>query len=313
MQMAVRTPLVTSQSLACRLGDGCEVRLKLETLQPSGAFKLRGASNAILGLSPEEGARGIVTCSTGNHGRAVAFVAKRRDYPCTVFLSKQVPANKVAAIRALGVRLEVVGDSYFEAEQLARARARERGQTYVHPFDDLRIIAGQGTVGLELLEDWPQIETVVLPVSGGGLLAGVGLALKSLNPAIRVVGVSMARGAALAQSLKAGRPVHVEELPTLADCLEGNIGPDNRYTLQMARELADEIVLLTEAEIAAGMRHLFLEEKLVAEGAAAVAVGALLAGKIAGPGRKVALLVTGNNVDMATFSDVVGGKHVPYE
>jgi threonine dehydratase len=291
--LAVSTPLVASPSLSARMGPETEVRLKLETLQPTGAFKLRGAANAVLGLAPAAAARGIVAASTGNHGRAVAYAARAGGHRCTVFLSSQVPANKVAAIRALGAEVVVAGESFLAADTAARACGGE----YLPPFDDPRIIAGQGTLGLELAEQWPEVDHVLVPLSGGGLLAGVALAMKAAKPGLRVTGVCMRRGAAMLASLAVGRPVLVEEVPTLADCLAGDIGLDNRYTFPLVRALMDDAVELEEEEIAAGLRHLFSEEKIIAEGAGAVGVAALIAGKVRAPGCRIAVLVTGNNID----------------
>jgi len=176
----------------------------------------------------------------------------------------------------------------------------------VPPFDDFHIIAGQGTLGLEILEDCPEVEELLIPLSGGGLISGVALAVKGSLPGVRMVGISMERGAAMYHSLQAGRPVEVEEEKSLADSLGGGIGLDNRFTFPLVRELVDEVVLLSEAEIAAGMRHLFREERLVAEGGAAVGVAAILAGKAGGRGRTSVAVVSGCNVDMDAFLTVVG-------
>jgi len=298
-----RTPLVDSPSLSGR--NGVPVRLKLENLQETGAFKLRGATNRLLRLSDAERARGVVTVSTGNHGRAVAFAARRLGLPAVVCLSELVPENKRAAIRALGAELRVTGRSQDEAEEEANRLVRDKGLVYVPPFDDPDVIAGQGTLGLELVEDFPEVEEVLVPLSGGGLIAGVALAVKGSLPDARIVGISMERGPAMYHSLQAGRPVAVEEEASLADSLGGGIGLDNRYTLPLVRDLVDEVVLLSESEIAAGMRHLFREERLVTEGGAAVGVAALLAGKAGGEGRTTAVVVSGGNVDMDAFLAVV--------
>lgn len=299
-----RTPLVRSESLS--EANGAPVHLKLESLQETGAFKLRGATNRLLCLSEEERARGVVTVSTGNHGRAVAFAARRLGLRAVVCLSELVPENKRAAIRALGAELRVTGRSQDEAEVEAKRLVEEEGMVYVPPFDDPHIIAGQGTLGLEIVEDLPEVEEVLVPLSGGGLIAGIALAIKGSLPDTRVVGLSMERGPAMYHSLQAGKPVPVTEEESLADSLGGGIGLDNRYTFPVVRDLVDEVVLLSEAEIAAGMRHLFHEERLVSEGGAAVGVAALLAGKAGGRGRTTASVVSGCNVDMKAFLSVVG-------
>ena len=299
-----RTPLQPSPALAA-LAAG-EVRLKLECLQETGAFKLRGATNKLASLSAEERARGVIAVSTGNHGRAVAFAARRLGVRAVVCLSELVPENKVAAIRELGAELVIEGRSQDEAEIVAGRMIEEEGLVYVHPFDDPAVLSGQGTIGLELIEDWPDLDTCLVPLSGGGLMAGIALALKGVNPSVRMIGITMEEGAAMHESMRAGRPVAVEEVTSLADSLGGGIGMANRWTFELCRELVDETLLVSEAEIAAGMRHLLMEERLVAEGGAAVGVAALLAGKVDLAGRRTAILVSGQNVDMGKLLEVVG-------
>jgi threonine dehydratase len=299
-----RTPLQPSPALAALAGG--EVRLKLECLQQTGAFKLRGATNKLASLSAEDRARGVIAVSTGNHGRAVAFAARRLGVRAVVCLSALVPENKVAAIRDLGAEVVIEGKSQDAAEVVAGRLIEAEGLVYVHPFDDPAVLLGQGTIGLELIEDWPTLDTCLVPLSGGGLMAGIALALKRVNPAIRMIGITMEQGAAMHESLAAGRPVAVDEVASLADSLGGGIGMANRWTLPLCRELVDETLLVSEAEIAAGMRHLLLTERLVAEGGAAVGVAALLAGKVDLAGRRAAILVSGQNVDMAKLLEVVG-------
>ncbi len=292
-----RTPLQGSAALSAAVGG--EVRLKLECWQETGAFKLRGATSKLVGLSAAERDRGVVTVSTGNHGRAVAVAARRLGVRAVVCLSRLVPAVKVEAIRALGAELVIEGESQDEAEVVAARLVEERGLVHVSAYDDPLVIAGQGTIGLELVEDWPGLDTCIVPLSGGGLLGGIALALKSINPSVRTIGVTMDQGPAMHESLKAGRPVEVVEVASLADSLTGGIGLDNRWTFDLCRRLVDETVLVSEAEIAAGMRHLLMTERAVAEGGAAVGVAAVLAGKVALEGRRTAIVVSGQNVDMA--------------
>ncbi len=301
--IASKTPLVYSTALSKM--PGTAVYLKLETLQPIGAFKIRGAANKILNLTDAEKARGVVTASTGNHGRAVAYVAKAVGITAVVCLSELVPQNKVAALQKLGAELVIHGQSQDEAESRARLLAEERGLTMVHPFDDPLVIAGQGTIGLELLQDLPEVDTVLVPLSGGGLIAGIALALKSANPAIRVIGVSMEHAPVMAQSLAAGKPVQLAEEPTLADSLQGGIGLDNQYTFQMVHEYVDEIVLVSEEAIAAAMAFALEVEHLVLEGAGAVGIAALQSEKVSQIGQNVALVVSGGNVDMGQLLRVI--------
>lgn len=302
----LHTPLVTSPSLS-RL-TGSAVHLKLECRQITGSFKLRGATNALLSLDQDARARGVVGVSTGNHGRALAYAARQLGVRAAICMSRLVPANKVEAIRALGAEVHITGASQDEAEHEVARLVREEGLTLLPPFDHPDVIAGQGTVGLELLEDLPTVDSVLVPLSGGGLLAGVALAMKRASPAIRVIGVTMERGCAMHASLKAGHPVQVEELETFADSLGGGIGLDNRYTFRMAQNLVDTTVLVSEDEIAAAIRHAYREEQVVVEGSGAVGIAALLAGRIANPGT-TAVLLSGANIDMALHQRIVCGSN----
>ena len=300
-----RTPLVRSDSLS--QFTGAEVHLKLETAHETGAFKIRGATNRLKALDAQERGRGVVTVSTGNHGRAVALAARRTGTKAVVCLSELVPANKRTAIESLGAELCVFGRSQDEAEIEAERLARDQGLVPVHPFDDPHVIAGQGTIGLELLEDLGSVDTLVAGISGGGLIGGTAVALKAANPSARVVGVSMERGPAMIESVRAGRPIAVAEEPSLADSLGGGIGLGNRHTFDLVRRLVDDYVLVSEEEIAAGMRHLFRHERLIAEGGASVGVAAMLAGHISGLEGNVACIISGNNVDMDVYTRIING------
>jgi threonine dehydratase len=305
-QQVVHTPLIPSLSLS--QAYDADIRLKLDSLQPIGAFKLRGAMNRVLQLTEEERKRGLVAVSTGNHGRAVAYAARQQGVHAIVCMSELVPKNKLEAIERLGAEIRIVGKSQDEATLEADRLVEEEGRIFVPPFDDAHVVAGQGTIGLEILDDFPEIETALVPLSGGGLIAGIALALKAANPAIRIVGLSMERGAAMHESLKAGKPVPVEEVASLADSLGGGIGLENRYTFPICRDLVDQTVLLTEEEIAEGMRHLFFEEGIVVEGGAAVGVSGLLSGKVDAKGHRTAIVVTGANIDRQSWLDVIQGR-----
>ena len=297
------TPTVPSPPLSALCG--VPVHLKLEHRQATGSFKLRGASNAVALLSPEERQQGVVAASTGNHGRALAQAAARAGMRATICMSRLVPGNKVAEIGRLGAEARIVGDSQDDAQEEAD-RLAAQGMAMVPPFDHPAVVAGQGTLGLEIVEAVPDAALVLVPLSGGGLAAGVAAAVKALRPKTRVVGVSMARGAAMKASLDAGRPVLVEEVPTLADSLGGGIGLANRLTFAMCRDLLDGVVLLSEDEIAAGIRHAYAQEREIVEGAGAVGIAALLAGKVEPDGPTVAVL-SGCNIDMALHRRVVCG------
>jgi len=298
-----RTPLIESRALSERAGTS--VHLKLENLQLTGAFKARGAANALAALDEEARRRGVIAVSTGNHGRAVAVAAGRLGVKATVCVSERVPADKIAALRATGCELLVAGDSQDEAEARARALVDERGLTLLHPFDDPHVIAGQGTIGLELLEELPDVAVAVVPLSGGGLIAGVALALKAADRRVRVVGVSMEAGAAMARSLEAGRPQPTPEEPTLADSLQGGIGERNRYTFAMVRDLVDDVVLVSEGAIARAMRFAFVHDRQVLEGAGAVGIAAVLEGRLAGSAGPVAVVCSGGNIGAERFLGII--------
>ena len=298
-----RTPLVVSPSLSA-LGLA-RVFLKLETAQETGAFKLRGATNFIRASGNTVRAPGVVTVSTGNHGRAVAHAARCVGARAVVCMSELVPSHKREVIEALGAEIRIVGRSQDEAEVEAQRLVAEEKFTLVHPFDDPLVIAGQGTVGLEIVEDLPEVDTVIAGLSGGGLISGIALAVKAANPRGRVVGVTMDRGAAMYESVQAGHPVEVEEKPSLADSLGGGIGLDNRFTFELTRALVDDFVLVTESEIARAMRHLYWNERLIAEGGGAVPVAAVIAGRIPDLSGNVVCVVSGGNIDMTEFTRVV--------
>lgn len=301
------TPLESSTSLSDIVAG--EVRLKMEHHQITGAFKLRGATNAILNLSDAQKEKGVIGVSTGNFGRGLAFAAKQAGIQCVICMSSLVPQNKVEGIKALGAEVRIIGQSQDEAQREVDRVVEEQGMVALDPFDHADVIAGQGTLGLELMEQWPQVELVVVPLSGGGLISGVALALKSINPSARVIGVTMEKGAAMYESIKAGKPVQVKEYPSLADSLGGGIGLSNQYTFNMVKQLVDDFVLVSEAEIARAIRHAYWQEKQIIEGGGAVGIAALLAGKIE-PSGNTALVLSGCNIDMAIHHRIISGEDV---
>ncbi len=303
---ADRTPLVPSAFMSARTGH--DFLLKLENMQPIGAFKLRGALAAVQDL-PDR-CVGVTCCSTGNHGRGVAYAARARGLRAVICMSSLVPQTKIDGIRALGAEVRIVGDSQDEALVESRRLCDAEGLVEISPFDDPQVIAGQGTIGLELVTARPDLRTVLVPLSGGGLAAGVALAVKSLDTSIRVIGVSMDRGAAMAASIAAGHPVDVEEVASLADSLGGGIGMRNRLSFPICRALLDGVVLVSEEDIYAAMQCLYYEDRIVAEGASVVGLAAVLAGKLREMEGPVASIITGRNVDMAMFTRVVTGQGV---
>ena len=296
------TPLVPSFGLS-RL-TGADVRLKLESTQPTRAFKVRGAANVILASEKIDPELGVVTYSTGNHGRAVTYVASKLGLSAIVCMSHNTTRDKQVALRAMGAEVRLVGQSQDEAAELAR-ELEGQGYLMVDPIDDPLTTAGQGTIGKELVDHWPEVDTVVVPVSGGALMAGVALAVKSLKEDARVIGVSMDRGAAMYSSLKQGHPVVVPEVESLADSLQGGIGLDNDHSFEMVRDLVDEMVLVDEDQIAMAMAEAAIEERLVLEGAGATPIAALATVDRSMFGNQIALIATGAMVDVAVLIKII--------
>ncbi|GGB46314.1 hydroxyectoine utilization dehydratase EutB [Roseibium aquae] len=302
-----RTPLVPAPNLSRKLGT--DLHLKMETMQPTGAFKLRGATNAAAHVPA--GTHTLTCCSTGNHGRGVAYAARALGRKAVVCMSRLVPQTKIDGIKALGADIRIVGASQDDALAECQRVAKEPGVEEISPFDDPHVIAGQGTAGLEILEDLPEVRTLLVPLSGGGLAAGVAVAAKAINPRVKVIGITMDRGAAMKASIDAGHPVEVEEVPSLADSLGGGIGLHNKLSFPICRDLLDDIVLVTEDEIYRAMQALFFEERHVAEGACVVGIAALMSGRIKKPDGPVATIITGRSVDMDQFMQVMTGQDIP--
>jgi threonine dehydratase len=294
------TPVLPSATLSAK--HGADVVLKAESLQRTGSFKIRGALSKLHALG-DACARGVVCGSAGNHAQALAFAARARGVPCEVFMPAEAPIAKVDATAALGARVEVGGASVDDCLTLALARAREAGLAFVHPFDDPDVIAGQGTLGLELLEDVADLATVVVPVGGGGLASGVAIALKTARPEIRVVGVQVETFAAYPASLAAGKPVACAPALTIADGIAVKRPGD--LTLPLIREWLDDVVIVSDDEVAEGMVLMLEKAKLVVEGAGAVGVAALLSGRVTPPSSgSTCVILSGGNVDAGLLATV---------
>lgn len=300
---AYRTPLARSDWLSDRAG--AEIFLKLECWQRTRSFKIRGAFNAVALLSSTERARGLVAASAGNHGQGVALAARELGARATIFVPDSAPATKKAHIEAFGAELREVPGIYDDAEAAAREFAEETGATFVHPFADPTVIAGQGTIGIELLEELPELREVVVPVGGGGLITGIGTVLRAVEgDAIRVIGVQSERTRAMYDAFEAGGPVEVEQGATLADGLAGASADAESY--ERARAVTDEMVLVEEAMIEDAIRDLFRYDGVVAEGAGAVTVAAVSAGvlRVRGP---AALVISGGNLDGGKLAEILRG------
>ena len=276
--------------------------MKLESLQHTGTFKVRGAANRLHRLAGPEREAGVIAASSGNHGRAVAAVAARLGVPATICVPDWVDPSKLRAIRATGARVVLAGPSYDEAEERAAAMARSAGMSLVHAFDDPDVIEGQGTLGVELARQVPDIREVMLPLSGGGLAAGVGLALRDRR--IRVVAVSARRARVMFRSLERGRPIELPDEETIASALSGGIGLDNRLTLELCRRVISEHVIVAESDIRSAVGRAFREHRLVVEGGGAVGLAALWSGRYR-PRGPVAVIVSGGNVDRSLLKTVV--------
>lgn len=286
------TPLQHSRAFTVKAG--CQVYLKIESIQPTRAFKVRGALNKLIRMHPEERSVGVVTASAGNHGLGVAYAAQAFGVPATVYVPENANRLKVEAIRRLGARVVQAGRSYADAHREAVLAQASTGATLVHAYDDPDVIAGQGTIAVELLEQLPTFDTVLVPVGGGGLIAGISLYLKARRPSVRVVGVEPAGADAMSRSLASGRLVTLDRVSTIADGLAANA--PGRLTLEVARRCVDSMVTVAEGEMLRAIRLLFEWEHLLAEPAGAAALAALLYHHSPEPDERVVLVLSGANV-----------------
>jgi threonine dehydratase len=297
-----RTPVFGSRSLASMAG-AARFDLKCESFQKTGSFKARGALNKLSHLSAAERARGVVTVSAGNHAQALAWAAHEIGVRCTVVMPATAVSSKVDASRGYGADVMLHGTS-MHAFQKAHELADSEGFVFVHPFDDDHIIGGTGTVALELLEQTTMPDVVVVPIGGGGLIAGIAVAIKESNPATRVIGVEPKGATVMRQSLDAGRALRVMPDPTIADGLSAPMAGERNFAI--VQRYVDDVVLVSDDEIKHAMRMLLSRCKLVAEGAGAAATAALLSGRISLSGtEKVVAVVSGGNIDLARLSEVL--------
>lgn len=299
------TPLIRSPGLSDRAGAA--ILLKLENLQITGSFKLRGALNKVLALTDAEKARGVVTASTGNHGAATAYAGRLAGVVPTVFVPRSAAATKVARIRALGARVEFHGDDSADTERHAREVAAASGQVFVSPYNDLDVMAGQGTIGVELLRQCPDLEVAVIAVGGGGLIGGIASWLKAARPGLVVVGCQPVNSAVMAHSVAAGRILDLPSLPTLSDGTAGGVEADT-ITFDPCRAAVDRYDLVDEASIEEGVRLGFDEERLVLEGAAGLAIASALRVAADHPGRRVGVVLCGGNIGADTWCGIVNRR-----
>jgi threonine dehydratase len=297
-----KSPCAYSETFSRR--SSTKAHFKLENLQMTGSFKERGALNKIFQLTNEEKKRGVIAASTGNHAQAVAYIAQQQGISATIVMPRRTPLVKIANTRSWGARVILEGQSFDEAYEKARLLQREDGSTFVHPFDDAQIVAGQGTLGLELLEQVPDLEVVILPIGGGGLISGVGLALKTLRPRIKIIGVQTAAVPSMKKSVEAGTPVTLPPRDTIADGIA--VKRPGELTLRYVERYVDEIVTVDEEEIASAILLLLEQEKTVAEGAGACTLAALSNGYVpAAHDRSTAIVLSGGNIDVNVLSRII--------
>jgi threonine dehydratase len=300
------TPSVRSQFLS-NLCNG-DVFLKLENLQITSSFKPRGAFNKLLHLSGEEKGRGIITASAGNHGQAVAFAGQKLGYPARIVVPETTPKIKIDGIKKYGADLVLFGDTYDEAEQKAKDLARKDGCAYISPYDDELIIAGHGTIGLEIIEALPNVDTIIVPVGGGGLISGICIATKSVKPNVQVIGVQSEASPVMYESLKAGKIVHAQKTETIAEGLSGGIEKGST-TFKIAQECVDSVLLVKEETIRRAVYLLWSYEKQVAEGSGAAAIAPIIEGKSMFAGKTVVAVITGGNIDAKLFQSILTSEN----
>ena len=297
--VARRTDLIA----APRLCEDSDLYLKTENLQVTGSFKVRGAYYKISQLSEEERAKGVIACSAGNHAQGVALAATRMGLKSVVCMPDGAPIMKVESTKRLGARVELVRGTYDDAHDRAVELQQQTGMTFIHPYDDELVMAGQGTIGLEILDQLPDVQAVVVPIGGGGLIAGVALAIKSLRPEVKVYGVQAAGAASMYDAWKAGSYRTLDRVDTFADGIA--VKTPGEQTFELIRRYVDDIVTVSEDEIAAAILALMENQKLVAEGAGATPVAAALFGKLPLAGQKTVCLISGGNIDVNILSRVI--------
>ncbi|PEE66391.1 threonine ammonia-lyase [Bacillus thuringiensis] len=299
---ARKTPLVKSFYLTSKTGG--EIYLKLENMQLTGSFKFRGAFNKISQLTNEEKERGVIACSAGNHAQGVALSSHLLKIKSKIVMPTSAPQAKVDATRGYGSEVILYGDTFDDAKAKCEEIIKETGETYLHPYDDAEVMAGQGTIGLDILDDMWDVDTVIVPIGGGGIISGIAVALKSFNPSINIIGVQAENVHGMKASYDAGEIVSHYKAPTIADGCAVKI-PGN-LTFEIVKDLVDEIVTVSEEELEVAMKDLLQRGKAVVEGAGALATAALLAGKVDKyvQGKKVVAVISGGNVDLKRISSV---------
>ncbi len=297
-----RTDMIYSSTLSQL--SGCEVYLKTENLQVTGSFKVRGAYYKISQLTDEEKSHGVVACSAGNHAQGVALASRKFGIKSVICMPDGAPISKVEATKSYGAQVELVPGVYDDAHNYAEQLRMEKGYTFIHPFDDEDVIAGQATIGLEVIDQLKDVDAVVVPIGGGGLISGVAFAIKSLNPRIKIYGVQSAGAPSMIQSLKDGRIEMLDSVSTIADGIA--VKEPGEHTFELCKKYVDGVVSVTDDQVCAAILALIEKQKMIAEGAGAVSLAAVMFGKIPDiKGKKVVCLISGGNIDVTILSRVI--------
>lgn len=291
------TPVVSLRTI------GDDAYIKMESLQVTGSFKIRGALNKILTLTDEELKHGVIACSAGNHAQGVAKSARDLGVKSVICIPTYAPISKIEATRKLGAEVVLVPTTFDDAKQRAYELEKEKGYTFIHPFNDEEVIAGQGTIGIEIMEQLPLVDIVVVPIGGGGLISGIALAIKSINPKVKVIGVQASTAGSMYQSLKEDKVTTLSSCKTIADGIAVKTPGD--LCFEIVKEYVDDVVLVSEGEISGAILALMEDEKIVSEGAAAATVAALMYNKFDAKGKKVLCLLSGGNIDVQRISKVI--------
>lgn len=303
-QRVLREAALQTAIIRASIPSDTDIYLKTENLQRTGSFKLRGAYYKISQLSDEAKSHGVIACSAGNHAQGVALAAQKNHIPAVICLPEGAPISKVEATRSYGAEICLVPGVYDDAYNRALALQKEHNYTFIHPFDDEDVIAGQGTIGLEILQQLPDVDAIVVPIGGGGLIAGVAFAVKNINPRVKIYGVQAAGAPSMANSLHDGA---IEALPSVSTIADGiAVKQPGHLTFELCKEYVDDVITVTDDEIAAAILTLIEKQKMIAEGAGATPLAAVMAGKLPHlAGKKVCCLISGGNIDVTILSRVI--------
>lgn len=298
-EVARKTGVIYSSALS----NGNQVYLKTENLQVTGSFKVRGAYYKVSQLSEKDKSKGIIACSAGNHAQGVALAAQKNNIPCLICMPDNAPLSKIEATKAYGAKVELVAGAYDDAYNRALEIQKETGMTFIHPFNDEDVIAGQGTIGLEILNQYRDVDTIVVPIGGGGLISGIAYAVKTMKPSVRIIGVQAENANSMFNSIYSGRVIPSANVNTFADGIA--VKKPGDLTFSLIQKYVDEVVTVSEDEIAAAILRLMEKQKVVAEGAGAVSVAAVMFNKFKAENSKIVCVISGGNIDVNILNRVI--------